>query len=305
MIIIDYSQTAIAVLLTFKNELKKNGNTTDKINLIRHVVISTIESYKQKYSEYASKIVIACDDQNYWRKDFFPFYKAHRKADREESDIDWNTIFEALNLIKQELCEFFPYYVVQVCRCEADDIIATLSVHALGRHNYITDDYDFNEDCLIISSDHDFKQLQRYPHIKQWSPLLKKYVTCSKKEISEKIVTHIVKGDAGDGIPNILSPENSIVDGIRQKPVSKKLIEEFVAKGIDACKNDSQRAAYMRNMTLVSFDKIPESYRENIMATYERVVKEKETTNKFDKQKLFMYLMEKDCKILAKEVFKF
>ena len=35
--------------------------------------------------------------KKYWRKDFFPYYKANRKKARQDSGHDWNLIFETLN----------------------------------------------------------------------------------------------------------------------------------------------------------------------------------------------------------------
>ena len=52
--------------------------------------------YKSKFGKKYGDIIICCDDKNYWRKQTFPHYKANRKKFREESDYDWNLIFESL-----------------------------------------------------------------------------------------------------------------------------------------------------------------------------------------------------------------
>jgi hypothetical protein len=46
MILIDYSQVALSTILTFQRELK--GTESEVKNLIRHVTLSTIKSYKRK-----------------------------------------------------------------------------------------------------------------------------------------------------------------------------------------------------------------------------------------------------------------
>ena len=84
MILVDYSQVALATILTFQRELK--GTESEVKNLIRHVVLSTIKSYKKKYGGEYGQIVIATDGRKYWRKEVFEHYKASRKKAREESE---------------------------------------------------------------------------------------------------------------------------------------------------------------------------------------------------------------------------
>jgi hypothetical protein len=74
-------------------------------------------------------MVFCFDSYDSWRKKDFPYYKANRKKSREVSDIDWDKFFKNLNQIKQDLKEFFPYYVIEVPHCEGDDVIAVLTEH--------------------------------------------------------------------------------------------------------------------------------------------------------------------------------
>ena len=53
-------------------------------------------------------------------------YKANRKKDRGKSTFDWNEAFRILNKIREEIAENFPYTVIRVDGCEADDVIGTL-----------------------------------------------------------------------------------------------------------------------------------------------------------------------------------
>ena len=125
MILIDYSQVALATILTFQRELR--GTEDEVKNLIRHVTLSTIKSYKKKYGKEYGQIVIACDGRKYWRKEIFEHYKAGRKKARDASDLDWKLIFDTLSEMREDLVKYFPYKVVHVERAEADDIIAVMT----------------------------------------------------------------------------------------------------------------------------------------------------------------------------------
>ena len=115
-------------------------------------------------------------------------------------------------MIKSELIEFFPYKVLEVDNAEADDIIASVVFHVASEpKNY--------EKVLILSSDKDFIQLQKYNFVSQYSPMQKKFV--NGLDPTTYIKEHILKGDRGDGVPNFLSPDNTFVDELRQRPLSK------------------------------------------------------------------------------------
>lgn len=294
MILIDYSQVAIASVLTFQRELQ--GNESEVKNLIRHVVLSTIKSYKKKYYKEYGDVVICCDGRKYWRKDYFEFYKGMRKTNRENSGLDWKLIFDTLSEIREDLVKYFPYKVMHVDRCEADDIIAVLTKYAQKNELIQQGLIEDPQNILILSSDKDFKQLQLYPTVKQWSPMLKKYIVASKKEISDFMVEHIVKGDSGDGVPNILSSDNVFMIGERQKPVSAKRLAEFIEKGFEACRTDEERRNWQRNSTLVNFDNIPLDITEEVILAY--------INNKpiGDKMSIMAYLIEHKCRLLLDDL---
>lgn len=289
MILIDYNQVCLASIFAFQNDIKK-GSDSDKKNLIRHVALSSIKSYKKKYGKEYGDIVIASDGRKYWRKEFFPNYKGLRKKHREESDLDWGMIFDTLGEIRDDIREHFPYKVIHLDRCEADDVIAVLaeSTQEFGRF----------ENVMIVSSDKDFKQLQQYDNIKQFSPMLKKQVTVNKKELKEWMVEHIVKGDSGDGIPNILCGDNVLMEGIRQSPVSSKRLQEFFEHGFKACRTDEERRNWHRNETLVNFEYIPQDIRDVINAEFE-------LNPKGDKNSIMNYLIKNRCRLLLDEIEEF
>lgn len=264
MIIIDYSQTIIS------NLMAEIGSRTDvelDVNLLRHMVINTIRSHKVKFGREYGEIVIACDSKKYWRKQVFPYYKANRKKAREDSGFNWPVIFDAINLIKEELRDNFPYKVIEVEGAEADDVIASIVYWSL--------DNDLNEGglfptpnpLLIISGDHDFNQLQRYEHVKQYSPVQKKFVKPDTTP-ERAVLEHIIKGDKGDGVPNVLTADDAIVNGERQRPVSSKKLEEWVNDPSTMPKDELFVRNYQRNRLLVDLSYIPSDIQEKIINTF-------------------------------------
>lgn len=293
MILVDYSQVALSNILSFQRELK--GSESEIKNLIRHVTLSTLKSYKKKYGKEYGELVICCDGRKYWRREFFPNYKCNRKKSRDNSDLDWTLIFDTLSQIRDEIAQNFPYKVLHLERAEADDIIAVMAkwcqTNALVQQGLVEEP----QKILVVSSDGDFIQLQKYNNVTQWSPIQKKYVKATKKELHEKTITHIVKaGD--DGIPNILSNDDVFLKGERQKPVSAKRLQEFIENGFIACKTDEERRNWHRNQTLVDFEFIPEDVSKQIIDTYA----DYKTTS--DKMTIMNYLIANKCRLLLDEL---
>jgi hypothetical protein len=294
MILVDYSQVALANFLSFKAELTR-GSEAEIINLIRHSTLSTLKYYKKKYGQEYGEMVICCDGRKYWRREFFEHYKAGRKKARDASDLNWTLIFDTLSQLRNDLVENFPYRVLHLDRAEADDIIAVLAKYT--QENVLVQQglVEEPQKVLILSSDGDFIQLQQYDNVTQWSPMQKKYIKANLRELHEKKITHIVKaGD--DGIPNILSADDVFVKGERQKPVSAKRLQEFIENGFIACKNDDERRNWHRNSTLVDFNFIPEDIQNSIVDAYlnSKPVK--------DKMKIMTYLANHRCKLLLEEL---
>lgn len=253
MIIIDFNQIVIANLM---EQIGSSKNAVEE-SLVRHMVLNCIRNNVKKFKEYG-EVVIACDSKKYWRREIFPFYKSNRKKDRQESGHDWTSIFECLNTIRQELKEHSPYKVIDVEGAEADDVIGILVAK-----------YSANEKVLILSSDKDFVQLQKFDNVKQYSPTLKKYITTDNplKQLKELIIT----GDKGDGVPNILSGDNFIADGIRQKSITKKRMDEIMNTDFTQNVSEELKRNWTRNKMLIDFDYIPENIRESIIHSYETI----------------------------------
>lgn len=290
MILVDYSQTALNSILSFQRELR--GGDEEIVNLIRHIVLTTLQSYKRKYGKEYGEIVICCDGHDYWRREFFPYYKANRKKAREESGLPWKLIFDTIGQLKQDIKENFPYKVLHLPRAEADDIIAVLSEWTQDNSLVQTGLVEEPQKVLIISSDHDFKQLHRFDNVNQWSPKVKKLIKAEKNYMKEGHIQHIVKA-SDDGIPNILSKDDIfLIEGERQKVVTAKRLAEFIELGFDACKNDEERRNWHRNQTLIDFQYIPGDLKNDIVEQYlnTKVVN--------DKTQIMNYLIKNRCRLL-------
>lgn len=251
------------------NLMMQLGNHTDaKIEegLVRHMVLNAIRSYKQKFGEEYGEIIIACDDKNYWRRKIYPYYKANRKKAREESDIDWTSIFECFNKIRDELKEYFPYRVLKVDTAEADDIIGTLAQQYgsyLVGHDTIK--------ILIMSGDKDFIQLQKFANVKQYDPVRKKFISHKNPELYLK--EHIMRGDTGDGVPNFLSPDDVFVTKGRQKPIRQTNLDKWVNQSPETFGDieligDTMVRGYKRNESLIDLSKIPSDIYNMVVTQY-------------------------------------
>jgi hypothetical protein len=253
MIIFDFNQVAISNLM---EQIGSSRTAVDE-SLVRHMILNTIRTYVKKFKEsHGPEVVIACDNKNYWRRDIFPHYKAGRKKAREASGHDWNTIFDCLNKIRDELREHSPYKVISVETCEADDIIAALVMK-----------YSSTQKMMILSSDKDFAQLQRYPNVEQYSPILKKYIKEPLPLLQLKQL--IIRGDKGDGIPNILSPDDVFVVGGRQKAITEAKIINWMNQDAKEFCNENMLRNFSRNEILIDLSKIPEKLVSQILDTYE------------------------------------
>jgi len=275
MIILDYNQVAISNLMMQLSHDELNED------LVRHMILNSIRMYKQKFSKDYGELVIACDDKNYWRKDIFPYYKAHRKEDRKQSTHDWNKIFEILNKIREELKEHFPYRVIQVNRAEADDIIGVL----VRQYGVYLNNED-TEKVLILSGDKDFGQLQKYMNVDQYSPVLKKWIRIADPR--RFLREHIMKGDRGDGIPNFLSGDSTIISKQRQKPLASKKLDGWVDLEPEQFCDTEMLRNYKRNEALVDLEQVPDVIADDILEQYRnyQVPKRGGLLNYFIKYKL-------------------
>jgi len=232
-------------------DIKNNSDIQE--DLVRHMVLSSLLMYKQKFGKQFGELTICCDSHKSWRKEVFPFYKANRKSYRDNSDFDWKKIFNILNQIRNELKDSFPYRVIEVEGAEADDIIANFANNS-------------KEPLLILSSDKDFIQLQKNPNVKQYSIIQKKYL--NGVDPTTYLKEHIIKGDRGDGIPNILSEDDTFVSGKRQSKIIKARLESWIKMDPQEFCNDKMFRNYCRNEQLVDLNKTPSDIIDKIVDIY-------------------------------------
>jgi len=236
----------------------EKGQTEADVDFIRHMVLNSLRMYRTEYNDKYGELVICCDSPHSWRREHFPQYKAGRKTGREESPLNWTQIFGCFETIKEELKTVFPYRFIQVDGAEADDIIG-----------YLSRTESRNEKIMIISSDKDFIQLHKYDNVYQWSPVTKKLV--NGIEPHGYLFEHILRGDKGDGIPNVLSADNSIVDGVRQKPITKKYVENFVLHNAEISgRSEMEIRNFHRNQKLIDLNETPSSLCEQIWEEYQK-----------------------------------
>jgi hypothetical protein len=122
---------------------------------------------------------------------------------------------------------------------------------------------------LVLSGDHDFNQLQKWSNVKQYAPAQKKWIKI-KEPAAQVLMEHIITGDKGDGVPNMLSPDNSFVDGIRQKPIRKNLMAEWKVTAPEKWITAEMSHGYNRNQQLVDLTKTPQDIKDEIISMYER-----------------------------------
>ena len=294
MILIDYSQVAISNIAVQLSMSK--GKNTLSVSMVRHMILNSIRGYIHRFkNDYPGDIIICVDGPNPWRRDIFEQYKAKRREGRSESTTDWEEVFGLIHTIKEEIKENFPYKVVQLDRVEADDIIAVIIKKTVNEM--------LNPKYLIISGDKDFQQLQKYPHVSQYSPIQKKFIETDKPY--EYIYEHILRGDVSDGIPNFLSPDDTFVNKIKQKPIQKKKLEGWLhslmnnGEPQDFC-NEYHYRNYQRNERLIDFDKIPDEIQKDIYNQYQ----EAEITVA-NRSKILPYLINNDLKELIGKIEEF
>jgi hypothetical protein len=281
-ILIDYNQVILASLFA---SIGNHTNVDIDENLIRHMFLNSIRNNRKKFTEKYGEIIICADGKNTWRREAFPYYKANRKKTRDSSELDWSKLFEIMALIRGELDEFFPYKVIHMDSCEADDIIGAI-VHREGTELNLG-----SEKYLVLSGDKDYIQLQTYANVDQYDPIRKRWIRSDQPDTYLK--EHILKGDTGDGVPNILSADNCLAVGVRQKAMTKKRIEMY-AKGTDEMDEETLRR-YHRNKMMIDLTQIPQKLVQQILAEFDQ-------EKNVGREKLFNFFIKKKLKNLVTDI---
>jgi len=281
-ILVDYNQVVLASLFA---SIGNHTNLDVDENIIRHMFLNSLRSNRKKFTEKYGEIVICADGKNTWRREAYPYYKANRKKSRDESELDWGHLFGIINTIRTELKEFFPYKVIHIERCEADDIIGTVI------HKYGTELNMGSEPFLVLSGDKDYIQLQKYANVDQYDPVRKRWIRNDNPD--QYLREHVLKGDVGDGVPNILSPDNCLAVGERQKPMTKKRLHQYSEPPLEMDEETLRR--YHRNKMMIDLSEIPQQYQDQIIQEYDQ---EKE----IGREQLFNFFVKKKLKNLITDI---
>ena len=253
-------------------------------DLVRHMVLNTYRMYRKNFFREYGELVICQDGGASWRRDFFPLYKAKRRADRKENEAQWDRFYDIINRIRDEVAQHFPYRNMIVQGCEADDIIA-----------YLVKRFAPTEKILILSGDKDFGQLQIHSSVAQYSPLQKKFVEVGNPK--QFLLEHIIKGDSSDGVPNILSDDDCFMaEDKRQKPITKKRMDEFLqAYSQSGQVQDKYAANWNRNKTLIDLLHIPSEYESKIESEWNKPFTP-------SRAKILNYMIEKGLRNLVGDI---
>lgn len=213
----------------------------DKVDYWRYLVLSEILDIKKRYNP--KEIILAIDSKNTWRKSYFQYYKARRVFRKQKSPIDWDNFYKVADDIIDGLTNNFPCKTIKVSKAEADDIIAVLAIN-LNENNKV----------VIATKDKDFKQLLKYDNVSVFDLNTREEMDCDDPMMFRML--HILKGDDGDDVPNLLSDDNVFVsDGKRQKRITKNVIADMIDNGLEqfAIKHGVINN-YERNCKLIDLD---------------------------------------------------
>jgi 5'-3' exonuclease len=278
MILVDYSGSIFAAISV---ELNRNMGLKTDIDFLRHIILKQLKSYHRKFHEDYGEMVVCLDCRTgNWRKELFPAYKFARKKKRIDSGVDWDKIFKDVNTITEEFRKELPYKFVMVDNLEADDVIALLAKNApeIAQKDVFG---DMLHPVLIISNDKDYKQLHKYPYVKQYYP--KKQAIGREQDPEFALQDLIIHGDKSDGIPNIRSDKNIFMeDGRRQTSISTDFMRRFLKEGVE-CLSIFEKERYEFNKMLISFDEIPSKYEQEVIEEY----KKEKTFNRFNLMQYF------------------
>ena len=277
MILVDMNQISVASVMM---QMAMNKTNEPDHGQVRHMILNSLRMYRSRFLSEFGEVVLCYDSKHYWRRDYFPEYKHSRRKGREKDSKNWDDIFSCLNKIKEEIKNNMPYKFLEVYGAEADDIIATLCSES-------------SDEVMILSGDKDFIQLQKYPNVKQYSPITKKMINGINPD--DYLKEHVLKGDTSDGVPNVLSPDNSFVDGIRQKPLSKKKIAAMIDGNFP---NDEIKRNFQRNKTLIDLGCVPDELRTEILVTYKDAPEN-------SRSKLLNYFIKQRLKTLTESIGEF
>ena len=219
-------------------------------------------------------VILALDSKDgYWRREFYPPYKADRSAKRSNDGLDWERAYTEFDRLSSTIQRCIPWKVLCVDKCEADDIIYTLAVTS-------------SEPVIIHSSDSDYLQLVS-DNVSLFRPNIADYVEfpCVCKisnsdvfcKTSEEYLQYaILTGQGGkDNVYNVKTDTNWCVTQAKRKPgFGVKAASKVLATAdyIQELQRIGLWENYLRNKRLIDMSELPEEYRCSILHSYETTV---------------------------------
>lgn len=202
MILVDFSSILFQHIfgsITLANPIPDETgkySVNDFIHIAKGLILSFLFDLQRQHSLDKGDITLCLDDsekQN-WRRSILPSYKMTRKSSRQESQIPFDDVFKSVDEFLRQIRVNTPWKVVSVPSAEADDVILCLAKH-----------FSAKEPVLIVSSDKDMIQAQRYPNVSQYSPMTKSFVTPESKggDMTFWLTEHVMLGDSADEIPKV------------------------------------------------------------------------------------------------------
>lgn len=257
--------------------------------MLRHLILNSIRVYVREHKHQYGQFILAADCKS-WRKAIFPYYKGKRAESKKKSLINWDSIYPFIDQVFDEIADNFPYISIKTPKCEADDIIGVV----VKWYHENTD-----EPILILSGDKDFKQLHFSERVRQFAPVQKRYLGVHNRE-REKLEL-IICGDSGDGVPNILSADETfMMAGVRQKKMTAQRLEHFTSVDLEDPDENEAYRNWKRNQKLIDLDFTPLVLQEEILNS---LTEQLNTPHK--KSNVFNYLATNQLRMLVDNVSDF
>lgn len=254
LLIIDYSQIALSTVFA---AFRPNELYTEQ--LLKTTILNTIRANIKRFKDKHPEIVIAVDARDYWRKEVASYYKGHRAKGRDASPWDFVPIYSAMNSLEADLTNHFPYKVMNVHRCEADDIAGVLVKYYHAVY----------ENIMLVSSDGDWTQLQKYPNVKQYSSIQGKFVKPKQGTAKATLLYKIIKGDKKDAVANIRSQRDSVITGVRQTSIAEKEFEKWSKLDPREFCTEEMFARFKENESLLDLSMVPDQYEQAILGKFQ------------------------------------
>ena len=314
LILVDFSGIFYRYVIPHYHKLEREQkdmhgaplNLEDIYNFGRESILRVLINYRNKLGKSGSfSDIVLCADSYSWRKDKYDFYKRERSEAKDESDFDWDAFYAFMDKLLYELRDIFNIGTIKVNGAEGDDIIGTLI------HEY----HDQFKRMIIISSDHDFKQLFKYKCVKIYDPQINDYI--ERVSGSKYKLAHILMGDRGDGIPNVFTRADHYInpkynkDGKKERAVSfgevkfeslfgSDIDSETKKQNLEEIKNNNKKR-FKQNKTLIDLSCTPKHIKLLIKEQY-KFIKLSKRKNKMCRKTIMDYLKEHRLRDIRKDI---